>query len=300
MKKYFVACLSFIFMLALVACGMPDAPKKTQMQEDTEEYISKAVDSTMQISYFSVDEVTQPDNKTCTARCIVNYENQSKKCVDLFELKYLYKNKNWEIEGIIIDAEYSGHAEEILAVAEESGTTASDANETLGEGDEPTANIADDIDVEVEEEAKEFEFTDQSYISFDGIFLEMLDYSLFGKSYDEVNEIFGGELPATESVAWYYSELNEIYDWTEYKEAGGLLELHGINFMFQNDRLVWINYDRALSGCDEIANMAERKFGSSKLRYKWNINDEVAFDIGKYTNDTEGTMYHQRYGIWQW
>lgn len=161
MKRKLFIMLSLILLLSLAACGMPDAPEKAQMQEDTEEYITKTIDSNMQISYFSVDEVTQPDNKTCTARCVVNYENQSKKCVDLFELKYQYVDKEWEIDGITIDVGYSGHAEEILEVANESEETipASEESEepeeptTVEEPEEPSYD-----DIEISDEIFDFEF----------------------------------------------------------------------------------------------------------------------------------------------
>lgn len=151
------------------------------------------------------------------------------------------------------------------------------------------------------EHQEKFTFDDQSYIWFEDDLL-LVDSSLFGKSYDEINKIFGNQLPATETIDWYYDESGHKHDWTEYKEAGSDLEKHGINFMFYNGKLEGISCDRIDEEWDyvELYDAANDVYDMTAYsNEKWTVNSNVIYTMTTYSSQQgEGEMVSQRYSIW--
>lgn len=184
-----------------------------------------------------------------------------------------------------------------------------DINEEKEEDKKEPDNVDESVEELLEEEfevnakltglSQKFTFSSQKYIWFEGDVL-LMDYSLFGKSYDEVNKIFGNTLPKTESVDWWSDLKGCNYDWTEYKEKGTNLSDHGINFMFYDDKLTAIGYDTA--ELPELVDEVEEYFGApdvDEIAPAWNVTGKVGYDINFYDNG-EGAMVSQRYGLWQW
>ena len=136
--KLFLSCLlSLALILSAAGCGASggsETPNKSRIQDDVQDYITNIVDEGAKISFLSLDDSNETDGEF-TAVCVVNYQSDTKKYIDRFNVSYQKNGSSWEVNKIAIDTGYEGKSVTDLGGDTTSQPVESKAEQTASKGE---------------------------------------------------------------------------------------------------------------------------------------------------------------------